>query len=475
MLSPNTQAILLLTGHFSKAGNEDVRPLTNREWGQFALWLKEQGLTPEKLLDSNPEALLAHWPDSKITTGRLLQLLNRGSALALAVEKWLRSGLWIITRSDGDYPQRLKMHLKTDSPPVLFGCGNRSLLNRGGIAVVGSRKANDDDLAYSRQLGQLVAAQGYSIVSGGARGIDEFAMLGSLEAEGTVIGVMADSLLRAASSSKYRRHLVNNNLVLISPFYPEAGFNPGNAMQRNKYIYCLADVAVAVHSGTSGGTWNGVVENLKKGWVPMWVKPSDDATAGNSLLVKQGARYLSEPLDQLDLNVFITSTSTPVAEPKGDLFGQSATNISEPQVSPFTPEPGREQKDTEQEQPPAWTETSELEPKPTSDEPQSVPEPELGSTAESEPQLTPVVRPEEKTNPNLSDLGFYDLFLAKLASWCTSKALSVEQLQELSGLHKSQLTGWLKQAVDEGHITKLSRPVRYRCQTAQQNDMFKDK
>ena len=37
---------------------------------------------------------------------------------------------------------------------------------------------------------------------------------------------------------------MDNNLVLISPFYPDAGFNVGNAMQRNKYIYCLSDAAM---------------------------------------------------------------------------------------------------------------------------------------------------------------------------------------------------------------------------------------
>ncbi len=43
-------------------------------------------------------------------------------------------------------------------------------------------------------------------------------------------------------------------------------------MQRNKYIYSLADAAMVVHSGDSGGTWTGAKENLKKQWVPLWVK-----------------------------------------------------------------------------------------------------------------------------------------------------------------------------------------------------------
>jgi predicted Rossmann fold nucleotide-binding protein DprA/Smf involved in DNA uptake len=166
--------------------------------------------------------LLNGWSDDLVTRERIEILMDRGSALALAMEKWLRAGLWVMTRSDPDYPARFKQRLRTDSPAVLFGCGNRALLNSGGLAVIGSRNAIEDDLSYSRSLGTLAAGKGYSIVSGGARGVDESSMLGALEAEGTAIGVLADSLLRACSSAKYRRYLIANNLTLISPFYPEA-------------------------------------------------------------------------------------------------------------------------------------------------------------------------------------------------------------------------------------------------------------
>ncbi|MBK1633877.1 hypothetical protein CKO31_24725 [Thiohalocapsa halophila] len=238
-------------------------------------------MTPAHLLQGNLDDLLDGWHDKTISIERVNALLDRGPALAISMEKWLRSGLWVMTRSDQDYPRRLKQRLKSDSPAILFGCGNRALLNRGGLAVVGSRKVNDGDLVYSSKLGALASKAGISIVSGAARGVDETAMLGALEAEGTAVGVLADSLLRACSGAKYRKYLLENNLVLVSSFNPEAGFNAGNAMQRNKYIYCLADAALAVHSGTKGGTWTGAHEVLKTGWIPLWVKPTDDPEAGN--------------------------------------------------------------------------------------------------------------------------------------------------------------------------------------------------
>jgi predicted Rossmann fold nucleotide-binding protein DprA/Smf involved in DNA uptake len=294
-LSAQAQAVVLLTAHLAKAAKGEARPLSPTEWGRFALWLKDRGLQPEALLSDEPAKLLGGWLDKTVTTDRIAALLGRGAALGLALDKWERVGLWVMTRSDPDYPERLKRRLKSHSPPVLFGCGNRIPLGNGGLAVVGSRDAGEPELAFAAMLGAEAASQGKSIVSGGARGIDEAAMLGALKHEGTTVGVLADGLLRAATSAKYRQYLMAKDLVLISPFNPEAGFEVGNAMARNRYIYCLADAAVVVSSSLNkGGSWTGAIENLQEGWVPLWVKASPHPASGNAELARRGARCLPD-------------------------------------------------------------------------------------------------------------------------------------------------------------------------------------
>lgn len=437
MLTTKTQAILLLTSYFSSADDKQIRPLSNREWGKFALWLKDHELSPEQLLDIDLQALLASWSDKKITLERLQALLKRGSAMALALEKWSRTGIWVMVRSDADYPRRLKQTLGQDAPPVLFGSGNRSLLDKGGIAAVGSRNTSDEDLDYSKQLGALAAATGISVISGGARGVDESAMLGTLEAEGMAVGVLANDLLRTANSAKYRKHLLNNNLVLVSPYYPEAGFNAGNAMQRNKYIYCLADAAIAVHSGTKGGTWEGVLENLKNDWVPIWIKHSKDPEAGNDQLVKKGARYLPVNFAELELQNLVELSTGKRSADTPQLFNQppltqtvTASTIEQPASVHSVREPAPAQ---------------EIE----------------------QVQLMPPVQEDAPS--------FYEFFLSRVQTVCSKTALTVEQLQEETNLHKSQLTAWLKQGLADGHLKKLNKPLRYQWQNTKQSDMFQDK
>ena len=302
-LTPQAQAVLLLNVSFGKSDPASGKPLSKGEWARFAGWLKDSGLEPSLLLNSDLDALLEGWEDRRVTRDRLRALLNRGAALGLSLERWQRAGLWVLTRSDADYPERLKRRLGRAAPAVLFGCGNRSLLERGGIAVVGSRNAGEDSLEFARKLGAEAAAQGYSLVSGGARGIDRRAMQGALERDGAALGVLADSLLRSAMAADYRQHILSGDLALISPFNPEARFNVGHAMARNAYIYCLADAAVVVSSAAGkGGTWSGAEENRENGWVPLWVKPDDAPGSGNPELVRRGAKWLPEepfPLSRL--------------------------------------------------------------------------------------------------------------------------------------------------------------------------------
>ncbi len=428
-LSPSAQTTLLLTSYFGKAGNEKVRPLTNVEWGRFALWLKEKSATPEDLLvAADPKPLLSGWHDRRISLERILQLLNRGHSLALAVEKWQRAGLWVVTRSDPEYPKRLKSRLKMDSPPVLFGCGNKSLLNEGGIAVVGSRKASDVDLDFSEKVGAKAASQGVAIISGGARGVDEAAMLGAMHASGNVTGILTDSLLKTATSAKWRRGLMDDHVVLVSPFYPEASFNAGNAMARNKYIYCLADSSLVVHSGKKGGTLNGAEENLRKQWVPLWVKPTRDKEAANKKLVEKGGRWCAEDIQALDIHLLLSAS--PVVENNTETAQRARPTQDDVQSELFSNQALESESENVQAQERRVTE----------------------NTAEGFDNSPP--------EPVNEPIDFYRLFVNQLSLMAASP-VNENELVEKTGLHKSQVKDWLKRALNDGFVKKLNRPVRY--------------
>ncbi|MBY6158863.1 DNA-processing protein DprA [Pseudooceanicola nitratireducens] len=426
--------MLLLTVPFGKTG---TKPLSVKEWGRFARWLKDHELEPARLLKGDPQSLLSGWMDRTVTLQRIEGLLDRGGALGLALEKWQRAGLWIVTRSETDYPERLKRKLRLDSPPVFFGCGNRAILNKGGVAVVGSRDASEADLKFSTSLARSAANQGLSVISGGARGVDESAMIGALESEGTSIGMMADSLLRAATSAKFRKYLLSGDLALVSPFNPEAGFNVGNAMARNKYIYCLSDAAAVVNSTPDkGGTWAGASENLKNGWVPLWVQPKDDAASGNAALVKMGARWFPQDMPKL-------STLW-----EGDPGEHAAPEEAGLPLLQFETENTATETAME-----LGMATSAV---------------RKGGAANLLSSSDPLAQDEADNFPSEPVNEFYNLFLRRVRELTIDVPMKIEDIAAQLELEKVQVNAWLKRGTSDGLIKKLSKPVQYQSVSVEQ-------
>lgn len=321
-LRPDTQAVLLLCGHFSKATNE--KPLTTAEYGRLAKWLHERGQRPAHLMDMSL-ADLGRVIEAKLAFERVRALLGRGTALALANEKWSRNGLWVLARSDEGYPRRLKERLKLDAPPLLFGAGDPAMLASGGLAIVGSRNADDDALAFTCAIGARCAKEGVAVVSGGARGVDAAAMQSAGEAGGNVIGVLADGLLAAVRNRQNRIGIEENRLLLVSPYHPEAGFNAGNAMGRNSSIYCLADCALVVHSDINkGGTWAGATQNLRMQWVPLFVRQDLTAPGNGALLREGGIAFDFDPHAGGHLRAYLDGARQP---PKGETLFPSGEAV----------------------------------------------------------------------------------------------------------------------------------------------------
>lgn len=290
-LSPNTQAILLLTAPLI-VGRAEGSPelLTPGEYKRLARFLHEKNHQPAALLLPEVQDLLSGG-QQLIDCDRLKRLLARGFLLSQAIERWQTRGIWVVSHADAEYPKRLKTRLNDDAPPVLYGCGDMAILDTGGLAVVGSRHVDEALVAYSEDIGRLVAKARRTLVSGGARGIDQAAMRGALETGGKVVGILADNLERLSLNREHRNFLMAGQLLLASPYDPVAGFNVGHAMQRNKLIYALADSALVVSSDyKKGGTWAGAVEQLEKlQLVRIYVRSNGKTGKGLEALRHKGA------------------------------------------------------------------------------------------------------------------------------------------------------------------------------------------
>ena len=202
-----------------------------------------------------------------------------------------------------------------------------------GLAVVGSRRVNEKLIEYTERVGRLAAESEAQIVSGGARGVDQAAMRGSLEAGGHAIGVLGNNLERAALNRGNREPLMDGRLVLVSSFDPAVRFRGWQAMERNKQIYALADAALVVNSDHGhGGTWGGATEQLEKlRYVPVYVRSKGEPCPALDELVGRDARRWPEPTTPSGFREVLSDDASPVRELAGST--QRELFPSEPEVA----------------------------------------------------------------------------------------------------------------------------------------------
>jgi predicted Rossmann fold nucleotide-binding protein DprA/Smf involved in DNA uptake len=282
MTSSWRQAILLVCGAGGRPTAE-ARAYGPKSWDRLAGRLGEVGADPAELVSMSAAEIERRLMIPAVEAERLRLLLARSGQLAIELERLESRGIWVTTLGDLDYPARLRQRLGAGAPPLLYGSGPQVLLDSPGVAIVGSRDA---------------AAEGLTVVSGGARGIDSASMSAAAERGGHVVGVLAESLERRIRDGSTRNLLAEGAVALVSPYHPSSGFSVGAAMGRNKLIYALADFAVVVSTAEGeGGTWAGASEALEAGWVPVYVRTGDGVPAGNAALVSRGAIALPDEID----------------------------------------------------------------------------------------------------------------------------------------------------------------------------------
>ncbi|KRC20210.1 DNA-processing protein DprA [Acidovorax sp. Root219] len=449
-LSPNTQAILLLTAPLIVGrGPSSSDLLSPGEYKRLARHLREMQRQPADFVSPDSSDLMRAC-QPVIDEARLQRLLGRGFLLSQVVERWQARAIWVVSRADAVYPRRLKVRLREDAPAVIYGCGDMALLESGGLAVVGSRHVDDALIDYTMAVGRLAAQAGRTVVSGGAKGIDQAAMRGALGAGGKVSGVLADSLEKTTMNREHRNLLLDGQLVLISPYDPSAGFNVGNAMQRNKLIYALSDASLVVSSDLNkGGTWNGAVEQLEKlTFVPVYVRSPGDSSPGLDALRSKGGLIWPNPQD-IDAfeAVFEAATPTQMPSPQSGLALSSEDGPS--CVAPSLPEttPAIEAARVPPSAGAPVDERIELTPGPILS---AAPAPEATSEA-TDPMVTPLSTPADTLFATVR--GVIQLLLVS-----PKKDTEVAAALDVSTV---QAKAWLKRLIDEGMIEKQTKPSGY--------------
>jgi DNA processing protein len=161
-------------------------------------------------------------------------------------------GINILTREDELYPQRLK---EIDQPPpVLYMRGELTAEDAWCVAVVGTRRVSAYGQQVADELAMFLAANGVTVVSGLARGVDAIAHQAALKNSGRTIAVLGCGVDRIypPEHSMLAAKIIANG-ALLSDYPPGTPPDASNFPPRNRIISGMSIATVVVEAGETSG------------------------------------------------------------------------------------------------------------------------------------------------------------------------------------------------------------------------------
>ncbi len=167
-----------------------------------------------------------------------------------------RCGARHVFHDEADYPLAL---LAIDQPPpVITVRGNLALFDQPGVALVGARNASAGAVRLARDFGAGLAARGFAVISGLARGIDAAAHIGALSAQhpdGGTIGVIAGGIdvVYPPEHAELQERIAHEGL-LVAEMPPGTEPQARHFPTRNRIIAGLAAGTVVVEAAPKSGS-----------------------------------------------------------------------------------------------------------------------------------------------------------------------------------------------------------------------------
>ena len=208
----------------------------------------------------------------------------------------------IISYKNLDYPQKLK-NIKR-FPVCLFYKGNINILNNKTLAIIGSRKYSEYGKNVAIEMAYHLAKEGFTIVTGGARGIDSFANIGANKAKKPSVIVLGNGLdyIYPPENKELEEEVLNNDGLIITEFFNDIRGNKYTFPNRNRIISGLSDGVLVVEAKEKSGTAITVDYALDQGRDIYSIPGSvlEENCNGTNNLIKQGAKLVTSIQDIIE-------------------------------------------------------------------------------------------------------------------------------------------------------------------------------
>lgn len=160
----------------------------------------------------------------------------------------------ILKYEDIDFPEKLK---KIEKPPKkIYIMGNKELLNKKAIAVIGSRDCTESGKNNSYEFAKQIARQNLVVVSGMAKGVDSAAHLGCIENGGKTIAVLGAGFnyIFPKENKELFYKILDTGGTIITEYAPNIDIKAEQFRQRNRIISALSMGVLVIEAEHRSGT-----------------------------------------------------------------------------------------------------------------------------------------------------------------------------------------------------------------------------
>ena len=161
-------------------------------------------------------------------------------------------GIQVLTWLDEAYPQRLKEI--EQPPPVLYMRGDLLPEDTWAVAIVGTRRVTPYGRQVTEQIASFLAANGVTVVSGLARGVDAIAHNAALKAGGRTLAVLGSGVDRLyPPENRALAEQIFEHGAVLSDYAPGTPPESSNFPPRNRIISGLSMAVVVIEAGETSG------------------------------------------------------------------------------------------------------------------------------------------------------------------------------------------------------------------------------
>ena len=292
------------------ANDNTIASLALKEYGQVSPRLFQQLLMiygePDNIFDNDPEEIASMAGINMERAQKIAEAKESFEDIYEMVNHLNSINISVVSIFDSAYPESLRKIV--DPPIALYVKGDKALLEKGGVAIVGATSADQTGLRAAADFARELSDHGQTIISGLAAGIDSAAHLSCLKNNGKTIAALGCGHLNIYPEENVPlARLIAESGAVVSEFDVHADAIPRRLISRNRIIAALADIVILAQIGEDKKgelyTARAAVDQCKPVYVYDPEDKYDSETLLNNLIIKvKGLAEIDEILKYISRN-----------------------------------------------------------------------------------------------------------------------------------------------------------------------------